>query len=192
MAGHQGESDADPDKALEASDSAAEDAIPSDADERVEATDAQDSAGEDAGLPSTSLSTAEPRGMLAFSDKGNLDLSGLSEDQVNALRLQYAEGMIEVRKKASELQVDVEALDFTLRSLTTQTESASRSGVSITATHAQETTLGRTEVILGNTDRAAKGKLTRLQSGSDDQQLLYVVLLVGAIIAGALLIAWLP
>ncbi len=132
----------------------------------------------------------DARQVLMLGETARLEVAGLAPEQVNALRMQYAQGMIEVQKKATELEVDVDALERTLRALTSQTESATRSGVSITATHAQTTALGRTEVIVGNTGQAARGKLTRLQSGAEDNPLLYVAVLAAAIIFGALLIAW--
>ncbi len=127
--------------------------------------------------------------LLVLGQNDSLEISGLAPEQVSALRMQYAQGMIDVQKKATELRVDVDALDHTLRSLTSQTESATRSGVSITATHSQTTSLGRTEIILGNTDQARRGKLSRLQSGAEDNPVVYVAVLAGAIIFGALLIA---
>ena len=40
-----------------------------------------------------------------------LDTSGLTESQIQELKVQYASGMIDIRKKAEDLKVDVGALD---------------------------------------------------------------------------------
>ena len=37
----------------------------------------------------------------------------------------------------------------------------------MTVTHTQTTAVGRTEVIMGNTETAGKGKLTRTQTGNE-------------------------
>jgi hypothetical protein len=41
----------------------------------------------------------------------------------------------------------------------------------MTATHTQNTAIGRTEVVIGNTDRAASGKLSASAAGVPDRLL---------------------
>src|SRR5262249_28600631 len=53
-----------------------------------------------------------------------LDLSGLSQDQIAELKRQHASGMIDIRKKAEELKVNVGALDAALGTFTDQTARA--------------------------------------------------------------------
>ena len=58
-----------------------------------------------------------------------------------------------------------------------QTEQVSKAGDSVTISHAHTSTLGRTEVLMGNTEKAAKGKLSRSQTGEDDNTMKYVIII---------------
>ena len=122
---------------------------------------------------------------IDFANHQLLDLSGLTESQVNELKHQYSSGLIDIQHKAAELKVDVAALDATLTSLNNQTEVASSSGASATITHTQTTSIGRTEVVIGNTEKAAKGKISRTGSGDEDKTLW----IIGIIAIAAVLVA---
>jgi hypothetical protein len=100
-----------------------------------------------------------------------LDLSGLSTSEIAELKQQHASGMIDIQKKAEELKVDVAALDATLGSFTDQVGKATQAETSATITHTQTSTVGRTEVVIGNTDRAATGKVSRSARGEQDKTL---------------------
>lgn len=118
-----------------------------------------------------------------------LDLDGLSDSQISELRLQHAKGMLSLQQKAQEMKIDVAALDASLNSFNVQTEKASQTGASATIQHSQTTSIGRTEVIIGNTDRAAAGKLSRSATGEKDKTLMIigiiaVVVVLIAIFAG--------
>ena len=97
-----------------------------------------------------------------------LDLSHLTDDQIQELKIQYNSGMIDIQKKAAELKVDVAALDATLGSFTDQTARATAVGAHATITHTQTNSAGRTEVVIGNTDKAASGKISRSAAGGKD------------------------
>lgn len=120
---------------------------------------------------------------------GGIEVKGLQANQVSVLQKQHAKGLIEVQRKASELKVDIHALDQTLESLTTQARTANDAGVAITATHTQNTTLGQTEIIVGNTQRAATGKLAPFWGGFDENQVRTAITVVGALALGAILMA---
>ena len=118
-----------------------------------------------------------------------LDVTGLSPEQVAALRLQHAQNMINVANKHASLGVDVEALNATIGTMASQTKAVSEAGNSATLTHAQSSSLGRTEVVIGNTDRAAAGKLSASQTGLPDRTMLYVIIASVAAIIVALILA---
>ncbi len=122
-------------------------------------------------------------------DAGGIEISGLQENQISVLQEQHAKGLIEVQRKASELKVDIQALDQTLESLTSQARSANDAGVNITATHTQNTTLGQTEIIVGNTQRAAAGKVAPLWAGLENPQMRTGLIVGAAVLAGVLLSA---
>lgn len=134
-------------------------------------------AGQGTGLPADKA--------LKLTQNDVLDLSGLSESQVSELRIQHAKGMISLQQKAQEAKIDVAALDASLSSFNDQTSKATQAGASATIQHSQTTSIGRTEVIIGNTDRAAAGKLSRSATGERDRTLV----IVGIIAVAAVLVA---
>jgi hypothetical protein len=96
---------------------------------------------------------------INLSSNDVLDLSGLSEAQVAEIKRQHANGMVSVQVKAAELKLDVTALDAALSSFTEQTAKATQAGAHATIQHSQSSSIGKTEVVIGNTDRAAAGKI---------------------------------
>ncbi|PZF77465.1 hypothetical protein DK847_09110 [Aestuariivirga litoralis] len=117
-----------------------------------------------------------------------LDLSGLTDQQKAELKKQYASSMISMKTKAEELKMDVGALDAAIGSFTDQASKAAQSGISATISHSQTSTIGRTEVIVGNTEKAAAGKLTRSALGEQDRTIWIVAIIAVAVIVVALLI----
>ena len=113
-------------------------------------------------------------GELWIVDNG-LWLAQLPEEQRAELLKEYAHGMLDISKKAQELHVDVGALKATLTTLTDTTRQVSQEGNSVTVSHTQTTSVGRTEIIMGNTDNARVGKLSRSQTGERDWTPLYIV-----------------
>lgn len=103
-----------------------------------------------------------------------IDLTGISPEQMAELKYQFASGMIDLKKKAEELKIDNASLAMILDSFNTEAAKATQANVSMTATHAQTTAIGRTEVVIGNTDRAASGKLSASAAGVPDR-LLWIV-----------------
>src|ERR1700757_141750 len=98
-----------------------------------------------------------------------LDLTGMQPDQIAELKRQHASGMIDLKKKAEELKIENASLAMTLDSFNTEASKATQANVSMTATHTQNTAIGRTEVVIGNTDRAASGKLSVSAAGVPDR-----------------------
>lgn len=144
--------------------------------EEVRDAQADDSASETSIVPAESRKVSLPLGSSA-----ELDLSALPEEERVALQVEYARGMIDVNKRAQELGVDVQALDRTLRSMAETTQEVSANDDAVTVTHTQESSIGRTEVIMGNTEQAIKGRLTKSQTGDRD----WLPYLIGLGIVGA-------
>jgi hypothetical protein len=115
-----------------------------------------------------------------------IDLSFIPEAQRNALMAEYMRGTIDIARKANELHIDVVTLRNTLGALADTTRQVSEDGNSVTVTHTQTTAVGRTEIIMGNTDTAGKGKLTRTQTGTETNWTPYYIF---AAIAAVVLIA---
>jgi hypothetical protein len=125
--------------------------------------------------------------VLNLSAVTQLDLSRLTPDQVAELERQHAQGMIDLNRKANELRVENLSLTDTLETLNTQASKATQSNVSMTATHTQTNTTGRTEVMIGNTERAAAGKLSASATGAQDRTLWVVGIIAAAAVFVALL-----
>jgi hypothetical protein len=87
-----------------------------------------------------------------------IDLSDVPDDQVAELKRQHGEGMIGVRIKAEQLKVDIGGLAMGLGAFNDEAAKATQAKVSITVTHKQKTSFGETEIVIGNTEQAAKGK----------------------------------
>lgn len=104
----------------------------------------------------------------------SIDISWLSESERKALLADYAKGLIDINKKAQELQIDSIALKKTLDDLSKVTKEISESGNAVTITHTQTTSIGRTEVITGNTQQAQSGKLSKSQTGEKDWTPYYI------------------
>ena len=93
-------------------------------------------------------------------DITQLDLTGLTEQQVQELKVKHAETMIETNKKATELVTDVAALRESLDTMANAaTDVASQEGQSVTIKQRQKNVLGETEIIIGNTPAARSGML---------------------------------
>ncbi|MDX5985067.1 hypothetical protein [Sphingomonas echinoides] len=112
---------------------------------------------------------------VPLSPSTNLDLSWLPEDQRAALLTDYTRGMLDISKRAQELHVDVGALKSTLATLTETTRQVADDGNAVTVSHTQTSAVGRTEVIMGNTDNARTGKLSRSQTGETNWTPIYII-----------------
>jgi len=117
-----------------------------------------------------------------------IDLSFLPEHQREALMQEYVKGVIDIAKRAQELQVDVNTLKSTLNHLAVTTKEVSESGNAVTISHTQTTNIGRTEIKMGNTDEAKSGKLSRSQTGEVDWTPYYIFAGIAAVVLIAFLI----
>jgi hypothetical protein len=85
--------------------------------------------------------------------------------------------------EAERLKVEVGVLGLGLGTIADTVKKADEAGNSATITHSQSNAFGRTEVIIGNTDTAARGKLSRSQTGLKDYSLHIVVIAAVVLIA---------
>lgn len=123
-------------------------------------------------------------------DKGTvLDLSGLSEEQVQTLKIENARRSMEVVERGQKIAIDAKALDLKLGTMSEEAKRASEAGLSVNITNVKDDELGRTEIIMGNTEASAKGQLTRSQKGLKDNTLAWLIfiIIVLAIVTGTLI-----
>jgi len=104
----------------------------------------------------------------------SMDLSWLPENERKALLIDYTKGIMDISKKAQELHVDAAVLKKTLDDFSDTTREVSDSGNAVTITHSQTTKVGRTEVIMGNTEEAQSGKLSKSQTGEKNWTPYYI------------------
>jgi hypothetical protein len=104
-----------------------------------------------------------------------INLDGLTESQIQELKYKYAAETIDLRLKSNEAGIAVNTLDNTLDSLNKKVDDATQAGHSSTIEHTISSELGKTSVVIGNTERAARGE--------KDRTLLYAVMIGIAIIA---------
>ena len=115
--------------------------------------------------------------MLSLSaNDQNLDLSLLSPEAQEEVRKSHALGQVELQLKAKKMGLETMELDENLKNFEATVADASRNGSHAQVTKTQNNTLGRTEVIIGNTDNAAKGKFTKSQTGEKDKTMMYVII----------------
>ena len=116
----------------------------------------------------------------------SVDLSWLPEDERTTLLTEYARGILDISRKAQDLGVDVEVLRKTLETLTDTVKEATKAGAHATVTHTQETGIGRTETIIGDSREAERGRLTSSQTGQRDWTPYYII---GGLLAVVLIAA---
>ena len=126
--------------------------------------------------------TAPPAKAINLGSNNLIDLSDIPDDQVAELKRQLASGMIDVKTKAEQLKVDIGGLAMGLGSFNDEAAKATQANVSLTVTHTQTTSFGKTDIVIGNTEQAAKGKLP----ASDKTLWIVGIIAVCAVIIAAL------
>jgi len=130
---------------------------------------------------------SQPEKTIKLTDTTNLDLTGMGDDAVSELRKRHAEGTIDTVNKGRDLQVEGASLRATLDTLNHEAGKAANQDTKFTATHAQTSSLGRTEVVIGNTDRASSGKLSSSATGAFDSKIIVAAIIAAAIVLFALI-----
>ncbi len=131
------------------------------------------------------VSTNKPEHSLTVGNQ-QIDLSHLPEADRIQLQKKMIEGQIDLQRKLIELGFENQAIDKRIGDMTDRIATAAKDGTSATITGAYQDTLGRTEVIMGNTETAAKGKLTRSQTGEKDMTIWYILIAAAVIVIIAL------
>lgn len=110
-----------------------------------------------------------PREMkvLSLGNASGLDVSNLDDRQISALQEEHARNLVELERKANEAKVALGRTKGKLDTFSGAVRQAAQDGTSATITNVQEDELGRTEIIVGNTDTAKSGKVSLLQRGSN-------------------------
>ena len=127
---------------------------------------------------------ADGKDIVNLTENKSVDLSHLDEESKKEIHQLIAKQKVELAKKGMEQSIDVDSLRARLNTFGNQVYDVIEKGGSITITNAKDDSIGRTEVIMGNTDEAAKGKLSRSAKGlPDNSKWLIIGGVVVAIIA---------
>jgi hypothetical protein len=138
----------------------------------------------------TTESNEDPlSGAIVRSEQGGslqLNISHLSDEQKAQLALDYQKGLIDLETRARSLEIDVSTLGETLNRLAATTEQiVNQEGTDINITHTQDSSAGRTEIIMGNTEQARRGRLSRSSTGDFDVQ---PIIVIGGIVVAAIVV----
>ena len=125
------------------------------------------------------------RDILDLGSPNQLDLTDLSKEGRDLITQKALEAKIAISNKAQEAQIDIQGTKLQLDNLNAAVRDSSKDGTSITVTHTQTTSVGRTEVVMGNTEKAAAGKMSRSAAGLEDNTLKIVL----AVVVGVVLLA---
>lgn len=117
---------------------------------------------------------------------GKINLSELPENERNALIAEHSKNMMGIHKKGHDLKLDSDGLKKTLDGMTDTAKSAKENDTSATISHTQTSELGRTEVMIGNTNKANEGKFSNSQTGEKDLTPFYIC---GGIVAIVIIVA---
>ena len=140
----------------------------------------------DENLPVVEMGSLEPIEALPktvdLSNPKSLDLSNLSLESQQQVAERAQEAQLDLHKKAGEAQIDILGTKANLDNFNETVREASKDGSSITLTHTQNTSTGRTEVVMGNTEKAAAGKISRSGLGLEDNTVKIIAVIAAAVV----------
>ena len=123
---------------------------------------------------------------ITLSGGETLSLQGLSDEQKRTLMMQHAGAMLDLQKKATEYGIDSQGIRNQIDSHIDQANKAKQDGTSATISYDQDSSLGRTEVLVGNTDKAASGKISKSATGEKDNSVMIIVIIAIAAVLVAI------
>jgi hypothetical protein len=118
-----------------------------------------------------------------------LDLSSLPEEEKRELIKKHGEAKIETAQRQTEIGQDANALHARLQTMGSHAQEMAEAGQSTTITNTHEDRMGRTEIIVGSSEQAKRGRLSRAQRGHDLLTPTNVLILVGIIAVVVIVVA---
>jgi hypothetical protein len=119
---------------------------------------------------------------LDLSKMHEINLENLNEEQRQNISGKFADAQLELVKKAQQAQIDLGATKQGLDDFANTVKISTAEGTSTTITHTQTTSVGRTEIVMGNTEKAAKGTISRSGAGLTDNSLKIIVIIAVAVV----------
>jgi hypothetical protein len=132
----------------------------------------------------------EPSGVstLISVAQQEIDLADLPEETKNELKTEMTRKVIENADRQVKIGQDVQSLSASLNTMSTSSTEMAQEGLTMTISNTKDDNLGRTEILIGNSDAAQRGKFSRTQSGGSNLSM-STVLLIGGVIVAATIIA---
>ena len=134
-----------------------------------------------------SAAAAQAASIISIS-QSEIDLVDLPQEAKDELKAEMARKMIDNADRQVQMGQDVQALSASLQTMSTASVQMSEQGLTMTISNTKDDNLGRTEILIGNSDTAQRGKLTRTQSGGGLPASLPAALLIGGLIAAVTII----
>jgi hypothetical protein len=136
--------------------------------------------------PLTTAVPAQPRRTLSLGAKQEVDLTNLTDHEARMLEVKAAEKAIERDDRRERLKEDLSVTAAQIGTFAKAVnEVAGQEGAAVTITNTKDDSLGRTEMVFGNTDAARSGKLSRSQQGFGDNAKFWILI---ALIAGVVIV----
>lgn len=118
-----------------------------------------------------------------------IESSDLPKDVRDQLKADALKRLNENDDRFTKIKQDVNALGASLGTMSQSGADMAEAGMTMTVTKTQDDNLGRTEVIVGNSEAAQRGKLTRSQTSGMGDLSSSTLILIGLIIVAVTIIA---
>lgn len=94
-------------------------------------------------------------------EAGEIDISGLSDEAREELKKYAARKQIDLAASMKETQIDLHATSAAVGNMADATRRMSESGDNVTIRQSIENSVGKTEILMGNTEEAKRGDVDK-------------------------------
>jgi hypothetical protein len=127
----------------------------------------------------------QPVRTIQLGQQDTLDVTNLAPREQDALEVEAHRRAIERDDHAQRLKQDLAVTATQINTFAKAVNDTVAQDAAVTITNTKDDSLGRTEMIFGNTDAARSGKLSRAQQGFGDNARFWILL---AIILGVVIV----
>ncbi len=135
--------------------------------------------------PAPPVVRGQPVRTIQLGQQDTLDVTNLAQREQDALEVEAHQRAIDRDDRAQRLKQDLTVTAVQINTYTKAVGDTTAQNAAVTITNTKDDSLGRTEMIFGNTDAARSGKLSRSQQGFGDNAKLWILL---AIIAAVVIV----
>lgn len=128
--------------------------------------------------PTPPVVRGQPGRTIQLGTQDTLDITNLAQREQDALEMEAHRRAIERDDRGQRLKQDLAVTAAQISTYTKAVSDTAGEDGAVTITNTKDDSLGRTEMIFGNTDAARSGRLTRSQQGFGDNAKLWIGLAV--------------